>query len=446
MGEAQDPLSEHISGAADEAGETTGAASRRLRVVRIIDRLNVGGPAKHVVWLAAGLDSRRFETVLITGTVPEGEGDMSYFAGSAGVDPVVIREMSREPGPRDIVVIAKLLKELWRIRPDIVHTHKSKAGATGRIAATIYRWLTPSSLWLKPRACGIVHTYHGHIFHSYYGAAKTRLFILIDRTLARFCTDCIIAISEHQRQELAVRFRIGPWDRFRVVPLGIDCDEAGGRQGSLAKEFGFAPREVIVGTVGRLCEVKNYGLLLDASARALGEGERLVIIGDGHLRQELEEKARGLVIADRVVFTGFRRDAASLYSDLDIVALTSLNEGTPLTLIEAMNAGLPVVATEVGGIVDIMGARLETRGGFSIWEHGLTAPSQDAEAFAGALRFLLDRADLRREMGARGRAFVKARLGRDRLVEDMGQLYEEVLSSRGTRRRWVTGLNKEGTI
>ncbi|HYP26509.1 MAG TPA: glycosyltransferase [Blastocatellia bacterium] len=420
-------MSENVLSATKGAGEMAEAA-RRLRVVRIIDRLNVGGPAKHVVWLAAGLDSKRFETVLITGTVPEGEGDMSYFARSEGVEPVIIREMSRELGPRDLVVIFKLLKELWRVRPDIVHTHKSKAGAAGRVAAMIYKWLTPSALWLRPRGCRVVHTYHGHIFHSYYGAAKTRLFLSIDRMLARFCTDCIITISEQQRRELAHRFRIGPRDRFRVVPLGIDCDEAGDRHGSLAEEFGIAPHELVVGTVGRLCGVKNYALLLDASARALGPGERLVIVGDGHLRRELEEKALALAMGDRVVFTGFRSDAPSLYRDLDVLALTSLNEGTPLTLIEAMNAGLPVVSTEVGGVPDIMGARRDARDGFTVWDHGLTVASGDAEAFALALRYLLGRPDLRREMGARGRAFVRARLSRDRLVGDMERLYEEVIN------------------
>ncbi len=428
MNKVEELARENALTAAAGAGETTEAAGRRLRVVRIIDRLNVGGPAKHVVWLSAGLDSKRFETVLITGTVPRGEGDMSYFARSEGVEPVIIREMSRELGPRDIVVIAKLLKELWRARPDIVHTHKSKAGAAGRIAATIYKWLVPSSLWLKPRECRVVHTYHGHIFHSYYGAAKTRLFLSIDRMLARFCTDRIITISEQQRRELAHRFKVGPGDRFRVVPLGIDCDEAGESHGSLAAEFGISPLELVVGTVGRLCEVKNYGLLLDASARALGPRERLVIIGDGHLRRELEEKARALAMSDRVVFTGFRRDAPSLYRELDILALTSLNEGTPLTLIEAMNAGIPVVSTEVGGVTDIMGARREGGDGFTVWDHGLTVASGDAAGFARALRFLIERPDLRREMGSRGSAFVRARLSRDRLVEDIERLYEEVIN------------------
>jgi glycosyltransferase involved in cell wall biosynthesis len=174
--------------------------------------------------------------------------------------------------------------------------------------------------------------------------------------------------------------------------------------------------------------VKNYGLLLDASARALGPRERLVIIGDGHLRRELEEKARALAISDRVVFTGFRRDAPSLYGELDILALTSLNEGTPLTLIEAMNAGVPVVSTEVGGVPDIMGARRDVGDGFTVWDHGLTVASGDAEAFARALRFLIERPDLRREMGSRGSAFVRARLSRDRLVEDIERLYEEVIN------------------
>src|SRR5262245_22504718 len=174
----------------------------RIRVVRIIDRLNVGGPAKHVTWLTAGLDPERFETTLITGVVPESEGDMSYFARAAGVEPIVIEEMSRELSPRDVVVIFKILRELFRLKPHIVHTHKAKAGAAGRVAAMIYKWLTPSALRLRPRKLGVVHTYHGHVFHSYYGAAMTKLLIAIERALARLCADRIIAISEQQRDEI----------------------------------------------------------------------------------------------------------------------------------------------------------------------------------------------------------------------------------------------------
>src|SRR6185503_9477917 len=145
-----------------------------LTVVRIIDRLNVGGPAKHVVWLTAGLDPRAFTSHLVTGTVPPGESDMAYFASRAGVAPIVVAEMSRELGPRDVVAFVKVVRLLFRLRPDIVHTHKAKAGAVGRAAAFCYRWMTPSALRLRPRRCRVVHTYHGHVFNSYYGRAKTR--------------------------------------------------------------------------------------------------------------------------------------------------------------------------------------------------------------------------------------------------------------------------------
>src|SRR5262245_3628301 len=231
--------------------------TEEIRVVRIIDRLNIGGPAKHVTWLTAGLNPEQFETTLITGVVPAGEGDMSYFARAAGVEPLVIKEMSRELGLGDFVVIYKILRELFRLKPDIVHTHKAKAGAVGRVAALIYKWLTPSALWLRPRKLNVVHTYHGHIFHSYYGPAKTRLFIAIERALARFCTNRIVVISEQQRDEICRKFKVGKLEQFRIIPLGIDFSEINSRSGRLREEIGVGVEDALIGIVGRLCEVKN---------------------------------------------------------------------------------------------------------------------------------------------------------------------------------------------
>ena len=402
----------------------------RKRIVRIIDRLNVGGPAKHTVWLTGGLDPDEFETTLVTGTVPPGEGDMSYFAEAAGLRPIVIEEMSREPSLRDLMVFAKLLRLLIRLKPDIVHTHKSKAGAIGRLAAIIYRWMTPSALLLRPRDCRIVHTYHGHIFHSYYGSAKTRLFINIERALARF-TDRIVAISPEQEREISEEFRVGRPRQFRVIPLGIDLDETAAHDRRLREELAVTDNQVLIGTAGRLCEVKNYSMLIRAAARlaridSQSARARFVIIGDGPLRKELEQLSRSLNIDDKIAFTGFREDAPLLYAGLDMVALTSLNEGTPLTLIEALSCGRAVIATEVGGVVDIMGAQLDSSNGFSIFEHGLIVPSQDVEAYARALQFLIDRPELRSEMGERGRSFVRANMSRERLVSDIEELYREL--------------------
>jgi glycosyltransferase involved in cell wall biosynthesis len=405
---------------------------RAISVVRIIDRLNIGGPAKHVVWLTAGL-ADGFETELITGTVPEGEGDMGYFANRAGVEAFVIAEMSRELSLRDALVVWKLFTRLRTLKPQIVHTHKAKAGAVGRVAAMLYKWLTPSALLLRPRNCRIVHTFHGHIFHSYYGPVKTRLFIVIERLLARFCTDRIIVVSEQQRREICGSYRIGRPDQFQVVPLGVDLEEFGDRHGEFRQELGIRYDELAVGIVGRLCEVKNHAMLLEVAARIASESNnktrslRIVVVGDGHLREALERQVRELSIADRVVFAGFCEDVTSSYADLDMVVLTSLNEGTPLTLIEAMCCGRAVASTEVGGVVDVMGERREARDGFTVWDHGVTAPSQDVEAFARALSFLIERPELRREMGERGRAFVRTRLSKERLVSDVEEVYRGLL-------------------
>jgi len=414
-----------------------------IRVVRIIDRLNIGGPAKHVSWLSAGMNEQAFHTTLVTGVVPEGEGDMSYFARAAGVEPVIIEEMSRELGLRDVVVVTKLVRLLFKLKPQIIHTHKAKAGATGRAAALIYKWLTPSALWFRPRSCRIVHTFHGHIFHSYYGKAKTKVFILIESLLGRFCTDKIVTISQQQRREIAGILGIKQARKFQVIPLGLDFSELENRQGTLRKEYGIAQVEVLIGIVGRLCEVKNHSMFLQAAARLLQKQSeqtrnttknklsfsriRFVIIGDGHLRQGLEAEAAALGIAEQVIFTGFREDVGSLYADLDIVALTSLNEGTPLTLIEAMSCGRTVIATKVGGVVDILGSEVEKGQPFSICEHGLGVPSGDVEGFAQALRFLIDHAEMRKAMGERGKQFVKSHLSKTRLLNDMEKLYRELL-------------------
>lgn len=414
--------------------ETAKASARRCRVVRIIDRLNVGGPAKHVTWLTAGLNPQFFETTLITGTVPPHEGDMTWFAAAAGIEPVVIKEMSRELSARDVLVIFKLLRLFWRLKPDVVHTHKAKAGAAGRVAAWLYKWLTPSTLWLRPRPCRVVHTFHGHIFHSYYSAAKTQVFVWIERFLARLVTDRIITISQQQRYEINEVFGVGSAAQFAVIPLGIDCAETP-REASaqtLRQQFDVPADKLAFGIVGRLCEVKNHALLLQALAKLKAEDASFAqrahcfIIGDGELRAELEALADELKLRDCLTFTGFRSDIAALYDELDLVVLSSLNEGTPLTLIEAMNRGRAVAATEVGGVVDILGERGERRDGFTLWQHGATAASRDAAGLAQAIQFLLGQSELRATMGARGQRFVRQQLSRERLLRDIENLYRQL--------------------
>ena len=404
-----------------------------MRIARIIDRLNVGGPAKHVAWLTVGLNAAGFETALITGTVPASEDDMSYFARDAGIEPVVLQSMSRELSLRDLFVIFQLVALFRRQSPDVIHTHKSKAGAVGRIAAWIYRWLTPGTLLLRPRQCRVVHTYHGHVLHSYFGPLKTRLFVAIERLLAR-CTDRIVVISEQQRQELSEHFRIGRREQYQVVPLGLDLEEGQASSGELRRQLGLQPSNLLVGIVGRLSHVKNHALLLESAAQLLEEAPELaqrlhfVVIGDGELRAELESRAEELTLSAKVTFAGFRSDVVSLYTELDLVAWTSLNEGTPLTMIEAMHAGRAVVSTEVGGVVDLLGARTpsDQETGFTLWDHGATTPTGDTQAFTRALAYLLERPEMRQEMGARARTFVQTHYSKERLIGDIETLYREL--------------------
>jgi glycosyltransferase involved in cell wall biosynthesis len=415
-----------------------------MKVVRIIARLNVGGPARHVAWLEAGLRGRGVDSLLVAGVVPPGEDDMGYFAESLGVRPHVIPEMSREISPKDFVTVWKLYRLFRRERPDLVHTHTAKAGTVGRAAGLLYRWLTPSALWGKPRACRFVHTYHGHIFHSYYGRWKTRLFLFVEQALARLATDRIVVISPQQLEEINGRFRVGKRSQFEVIPLGLDTrafEDWPARRQVLRNEWGAKDEDVLIGIVGRLTEVKNHRLFLEAAAlfkkRRAFETEsggaphagrvRFVVVGDGHLRADLESHAWALGLSDDVKFAGLRDDPENFYPALDVAALTSRNEGTPLTLIEAMANARACVATAVGGVVDVLGGvaegELRRPHSWQICERGVQVRPGDPEAFAEALAHAVNDAALRQALGERGREYVERNYSVERLVADVEGLY-----------------------
>src|SRR3954470_17769238 len=413
-----------------------------MKVVRIIARLNVGGPAKHVAWLEAGLRGAGVRSLLVAGVVPKGEDDMGYFAEGLGVEPYVIPEMSREVSPKDALTVWKLYRLMLRERPDVVHTHTAKAGTAGRGAGPLYKWLTPSALVGKPRRCRFVHTYHGHIFHSYYGRWKTRLFLFVEQALARLATDRIVVISPRQLEEINSRFRVGRREQFTIIPLGLDTrpfDDWRARRAHARAEMGALEQDVLVGIVGRLTEIKNHELFLEAAAllkemrahdpSAVGR-VRFVVIGDGHLRERLEARARALGLSDDVEFAGLRDDPEDFYPALDVVALTSHNEGTPLTLIEAMANSRACVATAVGGVVDLLGgldeSELRRPHHWQVCERGVQVRAGDAEAFADALAHLAARPELRESLGERGREFVAQKYSVGRLVSDVLGLYEEL--------------------
>ena len=419
-----------------------------MKIVRVIARLNVGGPAKHVVWLTAGLQSQDCESLLVAGTVPPGEEDMAYFAADQGVTPVFIPEMSREISFKDFLTIWKLYRLFVRESPDIVHTHTAKAGTVGRVAGLFYRWLTPATLLGRPRKCRFIHTYHGHIFHSYYGRLKTRLFITVEKLLARLVTDCIVVVSEQQRREINEIFGIGRPNQSVVIPLGLDLNAFAdwqARRHLFRDELGVDNDELLVGIVGRLTEIKNHDLFLRAAARFKETGGamtpqprvRFVVIGDGSLRNRLEMFAESLGLTENVVFAGNRRDPENFYPALDIVALTSLNEGTPLTLIEAMANQRPVIATNVGGVVDLLGEAITQTYSRSeryvICKRGLSIPVNDVEAFAAGLHRMVADAELRRALGQRGSAFVMSNYSRERLLEDVKGLYDQLMDRQPVR-------------
>lgn len=392
-----------------------------IRVARIITRLNIGGPSIQAIELTTQLSHRGHRTMLAHGSLGDGEGDMRYLFeahASAGAELFEVRHLQRAVAPAgDLRAAAEIFAMLRRFRPAIVHTHMAKAGTVGRLATLAYNRTVP-----RAQRARLVHTYHGHVLEGYFGPAATRVFINIERVLAR-STDRIIAISPRIKEELLAEFQIGRPDQYRVIPLGFDLtalsaidDEA---RRAARRSLGIPGDAHVVSTVGRLTAIKQHHLFLDA-ARIIATRDPaalFLIVGDGELRPELESAARALGLADRTHFLGWRRDLDRVYGATDVFLLTSRNEGTPVALIESLAAGVPGVSTAVGGVADIIDTT----------ELGLLAPFGDARALADHVMALLADPDRRRRIGAAGRRSVVARYSLVRLVDDIEALYLELL-------------------
>ncbi len=386
----------------------------KIKIVRVIARLNVGGAAIHVVLLHTRLNPARFESVLVSGSENPGEGSMLGLAVSHGVHPVMIPEMVGDARftLRDLRALIKLYRLLRVERPDIVDTHTAKAGFLGRLAA---------------RLAGVpvvVHTYHGHLLHGYYNPVTAWLLRLMERALGRW-TDCIIAVSDQVKRDL-IAYHVAPREKIAVMHLGFDLQpflDCPAHRGHFRRELGLTNGARLVGIVGRIFPIKNHRLFIDAASHvaARDPSARFVIVGDGVLRPAVEERARELGLADRVIFTGWRHDLPLIYADLDILVVSSNNEGTPVSVIEAMAAGRPVVGTRVGGLPDLI-----VHG-----QNGYLVDPQDADGLAEAILRLLNDQDTAHRMGRAGREAARQRFTIDRLASGMEQLYHRLAVGKG---------------
>ncbi len=386
---------------------------KRTMIVRVIARLNIGGPSLHVVNLNKGLSSDRFESLLVTGSPNPGEGSMLDYAQENGVQPLMIPEMVGEASlrPHDIKALLRLYRILRLECPQIVHTHTAKAGFLGRLAA---------------RLAGVpvvVHTYHGHVLHGYYGPLKSWLLLQMERGLARI-TDRLVAVSVSVQEDL-IAYRVAPAEKIGVIPLGLDLKpffDCRSLKGEFRSELGLDPGVRLVGILGRIFPIKNHRLFLESGARVAEQetNVRFVIVGDGILRSGTEKYAQELGIRPKVIFTGWRRDLPRIYADLDVLVVSSNNEGTPVAAIEAMASGCPVVATRVGGLPDVV----------HDGETGYLVPSQQPEALATATLELIRNPQRAEQMGQRAQRSVKERFSVQRLVCDTEDLYQDLMANK----------------
>ena len=392
-----------------------------IRILRVIARLNIGGPAIQAVTLSDLLSKGRFRTRLVCGQVGAHEGDMSYLASSRQVDPVVLPSLGREISALDdLRSFSELRRIIGEFKPHLIHTHTAKAGTLGRLAG-----ISMNAQKIFGRKIRLVHTFHGHVFHSYFSPLKTWAFMKIERFLARF-TDRIIVISATQEKDICQRYRIAHPRQVQVVPLGFDL--------SGFEKLGPPPSQRIfsVGIIGRLTPVKNHRMLFEAVRTLKDQGKdhsfNFFVVGDGEFRETLTREAAALGIEKKVVFTGWQKEMPEVYGKLDAVVLTSLNEGTPVSLIEAMAGARPVMATDVGGVRDLMGEIDTATGeGYKLARHGILVPSGDSQAMAKALFFAATQRTLTIEMAERARKHVLQTYSLERLVRDMTALYEGLL-------------------
>jgi len=386
------------------------------KVLRIINRFNIGGPTYNATFLTRYL-SDDFETLLVGGLPEADESDSLHIPRSYGVEPALIEEMKRLPNlASDRAAYKKLKQIIEEFKPDIVHTHAAKAGALGRKAA---------------KACKvpvIVHTYHGHVFHSYFGKAKTALYKFIERRLAKQ-SDGIIAISPLQKDELSLQHKICPPEKITVIPLGFDLhkfqENLPEKRLQTRTKYQLSEDEVAVAIVGRLAPIKNHTLFLDAVEQVLKQGvkARFFIVGDGSEKAMITERVNQLnaLYGECIHCTSWITDIATFNAGMDLICLTSDNEGTPVSLIEAQACNLPVISTDVGGVRDIV----------KDGETGFIVPKKNVDALAEKLTLLINSKEIREKMSQNGWKFVEEQFHYTTLVGNMENYYRTLLAKKG---------------
>src|SRR3954469_15730867 len=383
-----------------------------IRVLRVIARLNIGGPAIQAISLTALMQDRGYATRLVRGSESADEGTMDDLAERLGVAPTLVASMRRDPGPGDARALAELVRLLRRDRPALVHTHAAKGGTLGRVAVM---------LAYPRRRPVVVHTFHGHSLTGYFSSRTARMYTRIERFLARR-TNVLVAVSEEVRDDL-VALGVAPREKFEVVRLGLDLsaftDDAGreARRAAVRAQWGIGEGDDVVTLVARLVPIKRVDRFLETAALLRDRpNTRFVVIGDGELRAQLEASEPARALGDRLVWAGFRRDMPDVCFASDVIVLTSDNEGTPVSLIEAQAAGVPVVSTNVGGVRSVV---LDGETGFL---------ADEPANLAARIGSLLDDRERAAAMAARGREHVLTTFGIERLVDDLDRLYRRLLA------------------